>query len=256
MAHFQQLRFVEVAAAHMARDWTGMTVLEIGSQNVNGSVRPFFRGADYTGVDLSEGEGVDLVASGHEVALPGRTFDLTISCECFEHNPHWAATFRNMHRMTKDGGIVLVTCASRGRREHGTTRTSPQESPGTTALGWNYYRNLNRSDFQSHFELDQMFQTHVLFRNEVSQDLYFVGKRAGGDPSCLPLRPAFLRDALCATNSLVVPSTPVRFATLLRAIWELPLRVSERLPDPLYQEFAISWTRADRAVRRFWSRMG
>ena len=71
----------------MALDWTGLRVLEIGSADINGSIRSFFPGSDYTGVDLSAGPGVDVVASGHELALPDRDVDLAISCECFEHNP-------------------------------------------------------------------------------------------------------------------------------------------------------------------------
>lgn len=112
MAHYQQLRFVEIASSHVTRSWAGLSVLEIGSHNVNGSVRPFFAGSDYTGVDLSEGKDVDVVASGHEVAFPDGSFDLAICCECFEHNPQWLQTFTNMHRMTKAGGVVIVTCAS------------------------------------------------------------------------------------------------------------------------------------------------
>jgi 2-polyprenyl-3-methyl-5-hydroxy-6-metoxy-1,4-benzoquinol methylase len=29
------------------------------------------------------------------------SFDTVASCECFEHNPEWAKTFENMHRMCK-----------------------------------------------------------------------------------------------------------------------------------------------------------
>ena len=179
MAHFQQLRFVEIASSLLTRSWQGLAVLEIGSHNVNGSVRPFFAGSDYVGVDLSEGKDVDVVASGHEVAFPDGTFDLTICCECFEHNPQWLQTFTNMYRMTKAGGVVLVTCASRGRREHGTARSSPEESPGTAAVGWNYYRNLNRPDFERRLDLGEMFGVHAFFGNRVSKDLYFVGKKKG-----------------------------------------------------------------------------
>ncbi len=52
----------------------------------------------------TEGPGVDVVSSGHALDFPDETFDVTLSCECFEHNPYWLETFRNMHRMTKAGG--------------------------------------------------------------------------------------------------------------------------------------------------------
>jgi SAM-dependent methyltransferase len=249
MAHFQQLRFVEIASRHAARDWTGLSVLEIGSHNVNGSIRPFFAGSAYVGVDLSEGKDVDVVASGHEVAFPDGSFDLTICCECFEHNPRWLETFANMYRMTKAGGLVVVTCASRGRREHGTARSSPEESPGTAAVGWNYYRNLNRPDFERRLDLGEMFQAHAFFDDKVSKDLYFVGKKGNGS-SPLTLDVGSLRAELCANNSLVVADEPFRFKRLSRAIWDAPLKMAERLPDGFYQDFVIFWTSAERAIRR------
>jgi len=250
MAHFQQLQFVEIASLHLARSWQGLAVLEIGSHNVNGSVRPFFAGSDYIGVDLSEGKDVDVVASGHDVAFPDGSFDLTICCECFEHNPQWLQTFTNMHRMTKAGGIVIVTCASRGRREHGTRRTSPEESPGTASVGWDYYRNLNRSDFEARLDLREMFQAHAFFGNRVSRDLYFIGKRKGEGSSRLTLDVGSLRAALFAANSLVVADEPFRLKRLARIIWDIPLNIAERLTDGLYQDFAIFWTRTERAIRK------
>jgi hypothetical protein len=44
---------------------------------------------------LVEGPGVDIVASGHEVNLASDSFAVTISAECFEHNPLWRETFAN-----------------------------------------------------------------------------------------------------------------------------------------------------------------
>ena len=101
MAHVQQLQFVSQVARHMTADWTGCSIVEIGSANVNGSIRPFFKGSQYTGVDLAAGPGVEVVASGHDVALPADSVDLAISCECFEHNPDVARHVRELHRMTK-----------------------------------------------------------------------------------------------------------------------------------------------------------
>jgi SAM-dependent methyltransferase len=250
MAHYQQLQFVKIASSHVTQSWKGLAVLEIGSHNVNGSIRPFFAGSDYIGVDLSEGMDVDAVASGHDVAFPGGSFDLTICCECFEHNPQWLQTFTNMYRMTKAGGIVIVTCASRGRREHGTARSSPEESPGTASIGWNYYRNLNRSDFEARLDLREMFQDHAFFSNEVSKDLYFVGKRKGEGSSHLILDVGSLRAELGATNSLVVADEPFRLKRLLRTIWDVPLKMAERLADRRYQDFVIFWTKTERAIRK------
>ena len=115
MAHPEQTGFIR-----LMRDFvfpSSGSVLEIGSYQVNedGRLRAIFSGCSYTGVDLVEGPGVDIVASGHEVNLPSDSFDVALSAECFEHNPLWRETFANMYRMTKPGGVVIITCASKGR---------------------------------------------------------------------------------------------------------------------------------------------
>lgn len=247
MAHFQQLHFVQVTSAHLAERWDGRAILEIGSHDVNGSIRPMFAGGRYTGVDLSPGAGVDLVGAGHELTLADGSFDLAVSCECFEHNPYWVETFRNMHRMTKAGGAVVITCAARGRIEHGTDRTKPEESPGTQAVGWHYYRNLNRVDFERRLDLDLMFESHAFFRNDVSKDLYFVGKKGGGNAMGLTLDVGILTGALLSTNSLVTVDQPFRLRALPRMAVEAPVRWAAWLPDRIFQQFVRSWRAVERA---------
>ena len=44
-------------------------VLEVGSRDVNGSVRQFFDGGEYVGVDWRPGPCVDLVLLAHEMAF-------------------------------------------------------------------------------------------------------------------------------------------------------------------------------------------
>jgi SAM-dependent methyltransferase len=139
LAHPQQQRFVARAAAlHPVHG----PLLEIGSLDVNGSVRARFPGADpYVGVDLAPGQGVDVVASGHDF---GRTagFAAVVTTECLEHDPGWQATLGNIARVLLPGGVLVLTCATTGRHEHGTARTSPAMSPATNS----YYRNLTAAD--------------------------------------------------------------------------------------------------------------
>ena len=149
----------------------GVSVIEIGSLNINGTVRDFFQTSDYLGVDVGPGPGVDLVAEGQNLDFPDGHFDVAISAECFEHNPEWAATFANMHRVSSR--YVVFTCASDGRPEHGTRRSSPDSSPLT--LEWDYYRNLNEQDFRDAFDIESMFVEHEFRYNPTSHDLYFYG---------------------------------------------------------------------------------
>ena len=179
MAHPQQITFIEVFSKHIARSYVGFNILEIGSYDVNGSIRKFFPESSYCGVDLTDGPGVDIIADGHLVAHDNNFYDITLSCECFEHNPFWLETFFNMLRMTKKGGFVVFTCATIGRREHGTRRTAARESPGTQSVGWDYYRNLTTKDFKKNIEFNKYFSSYIFLVNKKSRDLYFVGQTVG-----------------------------------------------------------------------------
>lgn len=179
MAHPHQLLFVELLSSHLGADFSSAKVLEIGSYDIRGSIRSQFPGAWYVGVDLIEGPGVDVVAHGEDLAYDDFSFDIAISCECFEHNQNYLDTFLNMHRMTKPGGIVCFTCASTGRWEHGTARASGHLSPGTEGIGLNYYRNLSRSDFVSRLDMSELFDEYYFFYNKFAKDLYFVGIKLG-----------------------------------------------------------------------------
>lgn len=175
MSHPQQMQFVNSLKSFMPDAFNSKKVLEIGSLNINGSVRQFFKDCQYIGIDVGAGPGVDIVCPGQEYNAPDNTFDTLISCECFEHNPFWVETFDNMIRMCVSGGLIIMTCATTGRPEHGTSRTSPRDSPLTIAKGWDYYRNLTEDDFRDTFNLNVIFSTFEFSTNVESRDLYFWG---------------------------------------------------------------------------------
>lgn len=171
MAHPEQREFFRKVQQQYPDFFTAVSVIEIGSLNINGTVRDFFAPAKYVGVDVAPGPGVDVVAEGQDVADPDGSYDIAVSAECFEHNPYWVETFANMHRLASKA--VMFTCATDGRAEHGTTRTTPGDSPLT--LDWDYYKNLNEADFRAAFELDKMFTAYEFSTNPHSHDLYFYG---------------------------------------------------------------------------------
>lgn len=177
MAHREQAHYIASVKDAFPQFFTGGRVLEIGSLNINGTVRQFFAAREYIGVDVGEGPGVDVVISGHEYDSK-ELFDCVISCECFEHNPFWRETFLNMVRLCRRGGLVIFTCATTGRPEHGTTRTTPGCSPLTVAKGWDYYKNLTEADFTSSVDIEKLFFEHEFCVNEGSRDLYFRGIKA------------------------------------------------------------------------------
>lgn len=131
-------------------------MLELGSYDVNGSTRSLFDTQHYVGVDLVTGPGVDVVADGQSVDYPDATLDVVLSCEVFAHNPFWQEPIENIHRMLKRVGLLIMTCASRGRRKHGTPRASPENSPGNQSVARDYYRNFTAADFDC-FDVGKMF---------------------------------------------------------------------------------------------------
>ncbi len=168
MSHQSQLDFVRGVKQRFPQYFSKSKVLEIGSLDINGSVRQFFDDCQYIGVDLGAGKGVDLIAKGEELTYDDGLFDTVISCECLEHNPEWVKTFNNMARMAS--GIVIMTCATTGRPEHGTRRTSPSDAP----FCGDYYRNLTEQDIRDSCDLSK-FVTYEFSTNANPADLYFWG---------------------------------------------------------------------------------
>jgi SAM-dependent methyltransferase len=100
-------------------DFAGQAVLEVGSMNVNGSVRPHFNSAaSYTGVDFLAGDGVDLVMNAHALAFREASFDLVISTEMLEHDDEFWRSAAEMGRVLKPGGLLILTARGNGFMPH------------------------------------------------------------------------------------------------------------------------------------------
>lgn len=169
MSHQSQLDFVSSVKDMFPYSFRDAKVLEIGSLNINGSVRVFFDNCDYTGIDLSQGKDVDIVGRIHLLPLMPNSYDTVISCECFEHDKDWKETFAQMYNIAKC--LVVFSCATTGRPEHGTIATNPADSPFTN----DYYKNLTEEDFRKEFDFDSMFSKYQFSECKRPEDLYFWG---------------------------------------------------------------------------------
>lgn len=87
--------------------------LEVGSINVNGSLRSLFRGA-YTGIDLRPGPGVDRVASGHHIPAADGAYAVVVCTEVLAHDPAFWLTIGEMHRVLQPLGYLLLTVRGLG----------------------------------------------------------------------------------------------------------------------------------------------
>lgn len=173
--HSQQLFFVSSIKNVLPEWFVEKTVLELGSLDINGSVRPLFDNCSYIGIDVGPGPGVDRVCKGQDFEAPASSYDVVISCEMMEHNPQWRETWLNMLRLMKTDGMMIMTCATYGRLRHGTPDSTPTDSPLTCADGTNYYCNLTERDFLHLTGFDSLFSAWRFFVDNVSHDLYFLG---------------------------------------------------------------------------------
>ncbi|MEB3243555.1 MAG: methyltransferase domain-containing protein [Cyanobacteriota bacterium] len=177
MAHPEQSSFIrKVLACHGQAITHASKILEVGSQDINGSIRGYFPDASqktWLGIDLGPAPGVDLVIPGELLQLPDGWADLAFSTECFEHAAAWQQILLNMIRCTADGGLILFTCAGPGRPTHGTLDTDANASPFTNQ----YYKNLSPGDFLSAIEMNFYFSKFAFEVDAELGDTYFWGVR-------------------------------------------------------------------------------
>ena len=92
------------------------SILEIGSYDVNGTLRDFQpQGSHWVGADIEVGPGVDLVIEDTS-ALPfeNESFDYVVASSVFEHDPTFWLTFGEMVRVLKKGGSIYLNAPSNG----------------------------------------------------------------------------------------------------------------------------------------------
>lgn len=95
----------------------GKRVIEVGSYDANGSVRPIielFEPESYLGVDIVEGPGVDTICRAEQLVerFGKDSFDVVISCTTLEHIKNWREAISNMKNICKSNGLILIIVPS------------------------------------------------------------------------------------------------------------------------------------------------
>jgi 2-polyprenyl-3-methyl-5-hydroxy-6-metoxy-1,4-benzoquinol methylase len=101
----------------------GKRVLEIGSYDVNGSLRPYVESlypSEYIGVDIKKGPCVDYICNAEDIVetFGKNSFDIVISNEMLEHVKNWKKVISNIKNVCKTNGIIIITTRSKGFRYH------------------------------------------------------------------------------------------------------------------------------------------
>lgn len=176
MAHLQQQQYIQGIQQRFPSHFTGKTVLDVGSLDINGNNRSVFTNCIYTGIDVAPGNNVDVVARGNEYS-PGIQFDTIISTECFEHDKFYEKTLQNIVSLLKPAGMFVFTCATTGRAEHGTIYSDVYSSPLTCQIdGWaDYYKNLTEADIRAALNIEEIFSVFQFAIGHANNDLYFYG---------------------------------------------------------------------------------
>ena len=157
-------------------------VLDVGSGDINGNNRFLFENCEYDGNDVIQAKNVTIVSKTKDLYFTDNTFDTIVSTECFEHDPEYKESFIKIYKMLKPDGLFCFTCASTGRGEHGTRRTTPSDSYGT--IGnledmSDYYKNLTEIDLNDVLKLNDLFSVWDTYYGSDTKDLFFVGIKKG-----------------------------------------------------------------------------
>ena len=88
----------------------GLSVLDCGSQDINGCLRPLFAKHNYVGVDQCAGKNVDVVSkSAYDFGLGAEAFDVITCCNVLEHCPEPHTLMKEMEWTLKKNGLIIIT---------------------------------------------------------------------------------------------------------------------------------------------------
>ena len=163
--HREARQFIADQVTLRYRCVSGLRVLEIGSRDVNGSIRNLFPGTEYIGIDRVHGKAVDEVidAKDYTAAEP---FDVAITMEAMEHCIAPGAIVDCAARNLKPGGILLATLAAPDRVAHGIDGERPP-TPGQ------WYCNLEVLDVIAYLATAGLKLCDLEY-HRARGDLYFV----------------------------------------------------------------------------------
>jgi SAM-dependent methyltransferase len=133
-------------------------VLEIGSQDVTGSIRkccpPQF---EYIGVDLAEGKGVDIILNDpYTLPFSDESIDVVVSSSCFEHSELFWVLYLEIMRVLRPSGLFYLNVPSNGafhRFSVDCWRFYPDS--GRALITWARHNNFNPELLESYTSIQK-----------------------------------------------------------------------------------------------------
>lgn len=93
-------------------------ILDIGSQDINGSYKPLFENPnwEYTGCDIVEGRNVDIVLKNmyNWSEIESDSYDVLVCGQVFEHVEYFWVTIMEIARIIKENGLCCIIAPSAG----------------------------------------------------------------------------------------------------------------------------------------------
>jgi SAM-dependent methyltransferase len=152
-------------------------IVDIGGKNVNGSLRSHIEalGMKYICLDIEEDSSVDIVINpGDKMPFEDGSVDLIISTSCFEHDPCFWITFKEMTRIIKLGGFIYVNAPTNGAYHcHPGDNWRFYSDAGQALSYWSSYKISTEPVFP--VKVVETF--HILPKNDVWIDFVCVWKR-------------------------------------------------------------------------------
>lgn len=120
--HANNRRWLTDLRTQFPHAFSGARVLEIGAKfwqpPPDHSIRPFFEGGTYLGIDREPGEGVDVVSEADQTVFRVGQFDTLAMFSLFEHDPCWRETMTHNLQWLRVGGLFLTCFGAEGNLPH------------------------------------------------------------------------------------------------------------------------------------------
>lgn len=125
MCHMSIIEWFIEEVSKNSEQFKNKRILEVGSRDVNGSVRPliekFCFPQEYMGIDIESGKYVDIILPAEQLVsyFGESSFDIVISTELLEHVKNWRIVINNIKDVLKPKGLIFISTRSYGFPYHG-----------------------------------------------------------------------------------------------------------------------------------------